>query len=401
GNGMVGMGWQLSGLSYIARTQYGNGIHLNANDTFVQSDIGILVKQSDGSYHSKDESFSKCYPSDTSGNPASWTCKSRNGGRTVYGQRVGSRKWLLTQVSNSHGLSYTVSYTCPGGTCYPSVITYTKNAGAASYRTVSFSYEGRTDNAMDTDGGLSVRLTQRLKWISVRSAGALVRKYRLDYQYGSATGRSRLIAVQEYGSNGTSTLPAQTFAWQEGGSGRFGNAIGWSDARNFNGWKFGGIGDFNGDGKSDMMLYYNDASSWRANVALGDGPSPDLMTTVRNGLGSTTTVTYKPATQVANAILPARTVCSNANASPRQLVTKVTTTDGRGKTYSASFSYYNGRTYPGKIPDQANLGFEWTKQKDDNSGAYTLTHYRQDKPFEGREARSLSYAGSGALMSQT
>jgi hypothetical protein len=45
-----------------------------------------------------------------------------------------------------------------------------------------------------------------------------------------------------------------------------------SSPANYNGWNQA-TGDYKGDGKTDLLLYYNDAASWRAFVALsrGDG----------------------------------------------------------------------------------------------------------------------------------
>src|SRR5262249_33210483 len=66
GNGLVGMGWSLAGLSEITRVNYGNGINFDAHDTFAHSDVGVLVRQADQpdssgvnqpTYRSKKESF--------------------------------------------------------------------------------------------------------------------------------------------------------------------------------------------------------------------------------------------------------------------------------------------------------------------------------------------------------
>src|SRR5262249_17827643 len=80
GDGIVGMGWSLSGLSDIARINYGSGINFNSGDTFAHSGSGVLVWQTGGTYRSKKESFVKFTPSGTCGSgPCSWVATDRSG----------------------------------------------------------------------------------------------------------------------------------------------------------------------------------------------------------------------------------------------------------------------------------------------------------------------------------
>jgi hypothetical protein len=63
-------------------------------------------------------------------------------------------------------------------------------------------------------------MRSRLSSVAVRYNGALVREYRLTYTTSELTNRSLLQSVQEYGSDGTTTLPPHVFAYQNDPAGR-------------------------------------------------------------------------------------------------------------------------------------------------------------------------------------
>ncbi len=275
GNGIVGMGWQLTGLATITRVSYGSGIGYAGDDSYAHSQVGVLIPQADGSYRSKSESFVMFVPSGTCGDgPCSWTAHYPSGGTAYYGTTSDSRvlvqgkasirTWGVAKVSDLFNNSYEVAYTvdAPNGQFYPNVVTYTKAPNISTYRTVEFAYEGRTDTEPNYHQNAFEQTLQRLRWISVKSAGRLVRKYRLDYECSSAatpcssskTGRSRLKAVTETGSDGVSALPSQTFTYQDGG---FSGFAAMGPFLPFGGYRNAQPGDFNGDGKTDILTYSN------------------------------------------------------------------------------------------------------------------------------------------------
>ena len=208
GNGIVGMGWQLAGLSQITRINYGSGINYGGTDTYGHSQVGVLTPQhdADNSYRSKKESFTKFVPSGACGDgPCSWVACDRSGMKYYYGTTSSSsllaqgtssvRTWALSRVVDLYGNYYTIAYQndATNGQLYPSVITYTMGPGLSTYRTVNFQYETRNDTEPGYFASVSQQTVQRLKWIIVNSNGTLLRKYRLDYQYGAVTGRSELV----------------------------------------------------------------------------------------------------------------------------------------------------------------------------------------------------------------
>jgi RHS repeat-associated protein len=109
--------------------------------------------------------------------------------------------------------------------------------------------------------------------------------------------------------------------------------------------------DINGDGLLDRVMapYYNPSLTPTANyflVQLNDGPYPDLLTNINNGIGGTIAVTYNPSTAYDN-----RVDTSNANSVshmpyPRYVTATMTASDGinspQTTTYSYGGGYYDG-----------------------------------------------------------
>ncbi len=274
GNGMLGMGWQLTGLPVIKRAAYTGAINYSAADTFVESNAGILAPQGGGIYFSKNESFSKFTAVGVcGGGPCSWIVQDRSGMTLYYGDSNSSRieavrsvndgsvrVWALTRVEDRNGNSYEIIYDedTVNGDFYPLSITYTKGAGISEYYTIEFSIESRSDAAISYADNAKEFMDQRITAIRIKAAGSLLRKYQFDYQNGTATGHSRLTAVQEYGS-GSETLPATTFSWQDGGTG-FSTPSHWYDDFSY-GYGFTDndiprmISDVNGDGKMDITVF--------------------------------------------------------------------------------------------------------------------------------------------------
>ncbi len=312
GNGMVGMGWQLTGIPYISRVNYGSGINYDANDTYAHSVLGILVKQSDGSYRTKKESFAKFVPSGAClGGPCSWTMTDRSGLTHYYGTGADSRldvqsvtrAWGLSSIVDLFGSSYSIKYAAyipyysnnVATHLYPDLITYTQGPGLAASRQVKFEYEARTDKdyyqgAWSGSYYVNNPASGRLKWITVDSGGQLIRKYRLDYECGDGvpancsgtqTGRSRLKAVTEIGSDGVSTLPPQTFTWEQGGSG-FAQYQSLAPATLYYS-QLTFAADFTGDGRTDIVTPDG-----------GDATQNNYFVSVANGSGFTKQVWSSP-----------------------------------------------------------------------------------------------------------
>jgi len=241
GNGPLGMGWSLTGLSVISRVNYGNGINFDTHDTYAHSDNGVLVQQAgdDRTYRSKKESFVRFVRSaeNCGDGPCSWTATDRSGTKYFYGSgrtgetctvpnscdsqlwvqdRAGVKVWALSGVEDLFGNAYEIAYNNTAtdllyGQITPRAITYTKGTGLATYRTVEFAYDDRALTDVDVEKGFYSSRgywqvnSRRLSTITISSAGNVIRRYVLTYQNGityGGSGRSELVSVQEQARSG-------------------------------------------------------------------------------------------------------------------------------------------------------------------------------------------------------
>jgi RHS repeat-associated protein len=92
------------------------------------------------------------------------------------------------------------------------------------------------------------------------------------------------------------------------------------------------VGDFNGDGKDEIADFFSSGGNWAANVHVSNGGFADLLTSVVNSLGGSTSVAYMPSSSYANTNLPM--VLPTASS--------VTADDGRGTVSTTTYGYAGG-----------------------------------------------------------
>ncbi len=268
GNGMLGMGFTLTGISTIRRdTSY--PVNFNANDRFIlDGEKLVYIGGTEDRYHMERENFTLIQafgfdegPTGAESSSSYWVVTGKNGTKMYYGfndadhndtakdgriEAIGHTGkaliWSLSRVEDVYGNYYTIDYyeDAINGDYYPLKITWTKASGVQAANTVDFLY----DNNQRTDHGpmyfpSKMDRDERVKWIVVKTNGHLVRKYRIDYgPNGSSSGRSRIETITEYGSDGSvpgydgtgvrvngsyqpgsteSTLPPTIMGWREGG----------------------------------------------------------------------------------------------------------------------------------------------------------------------------------------
>ncbi|MDX1252252.1 MAG: hypothetical protein IDH49_08420 [Gammaproteobacteria bacterium] len=275
GNGLAGMGWNLAGLSAIHRCAatidqdgYKGGVNLDANDRLCL-DGQRLVPLNGSSYWSASEyrteieTYTRIAP--YNGGYRAWTKAGQiiDYGATDNARQQGSTgaviSWAMNQVQDRSGNYLTVSYNknAANGEHYPQRIDYTANAstGLAANRAVVFGYEGRSDVETAYVGGVKTQTAVRLNRVQAWLGTGVVREYRLTYDASAATGRSRVVGVQECGGDGV-CLGTTVLGWAGGGSvfERAGiTATGLTDNGGWNDGQRYFQMDVNGDGKGDLV----------------------------------------------------------------------------------------------------------------------------------------------------
>ncbi len=281
-NTLLGIGWNIAGLSEIhrcARTRAQDGqprnVRNDAQDRFcldgqrLRLVSGTGTYGSDGAeYRTESDTFVRVRSFGIAGNgPSYFTVQQRDGRVYEYGNTTDSRiesvsqgtarSWALNKISDPRNNAILFSYgedTVNGGYRI-NAIQYTSNPGqglAAAYA-VNFTYENKPAGELDSEyvAGSEVRQISRMTRIDVTSSGTLVRRYQLAYEPAlSASKRSRLASVQECAGVSVDCLPATTFTYQNSTAGLAAQAT--SPATIPSG-VFPYAIDVNGDGRDDLV----------------------------------------------------------------------------------------------------------------------------------------------------
>jgi RHS repeat-associated protein len=313
GNGYVGVGWGLSGLSSIYRCNLtvaqdaaAASVALATSDGYCMDGqrlrlTGGTYGTANSTYQTEIANFVNVEAYGTSGNgPEYWEAVDKNGWEYTYGGggttsnaevlASGSTtaiSWQLSTVTDPYGNSMTVTYLPPSttlaGMTAPSVISWVPaSSGSSSYNyTMTFSYGTKTTGTLNGyAGGTPFNNTNILSSIAIAYQGTAVKTYYLTYSNTTtATSRYVLTQVQECAGTGTGTcLSPTSVGWQAGSAG-VGSATALSGTV---GTVISSVYDLNGDGKNDLVMVN---SSGAVLVALGG--SSGYGTAVSTGLSST------------------------------------------------------------------------------------------------------------------
>ncbi len=325
GNGHVGVGWSISGVTLISRCRETaeskdvvgditpSPITYGTEDKFCLNGERLFVSNGgsygdDGTeYRTEKEQFARITSVGGSGNnPDYFTVERKDGSKSFYGNTTDSNITVLHSDPGINGKTYTwainryqdtmsnyIDYSynkLADGEFVLTDIDYTGNVtqALAPYNNISFIYETRTDEFSSFLGGVEFATTQRLASIESRIDGTLVRDYTLLYDLSTTTFRSILTSIQE--CRGATCFPASNFTWSEPNK-----QIRATDTGAYVSFptdvKSSKLGDVNADGRADLVFVDDNTDTFK--VALANGQTGF-------GIATTTTISAPAGTEIDN-----------------------------------------------------------------------------------------------------
>ena len=229
-NGVCGVGWGLTTSSVQRSTKQGLPKY-DDTDTFIFSSSGstgelVLIDAEAGEYRQKIETAFMRYIYDSAN--SKWSIWDKNGTKYIFGESVDSRivnsdgtkifAWFLDRVEDVYGNTVSFIYEKDESQVYLSRVEYTSNAlvspALSADKSIEFIYEtDRPDAMRNYRSGWEIETKKRLKDILVKTDGAIVWRYELDYENSIDTGRSLLTQVTLFDAEGNS-LPPKKFTYQ-------------------------------------------------------------------------------------------------------------------------------------------------------------------------------------------
>jgi len=269
-NGLFGYGFDLTGLSVISRSPrnlYNDGIadiiRFDANDRFSLDGQRLQLVNTTGSereYRTENNVYAKIIATGQTSNPSKFVVYTKDGLIYEYEAIESGSKilfWPLTKVSDTKGNYYTVSYTNYGNNEYvPSVIKYTGNKNASKLPFASITFQTQNINKTPSYiSGVRYVKSRAINLITIRYGNNDVKKY--SFTYSNKKGKLFLQKIAE--QMGNEKLNSTQLTWNNSDNYHL-------DTRIYNNKEFQKvkviIGDFNGDGRKDILTRSNKAKDY-------------------------------------------------------------------------------------------------------------------------------------------
>ena len=262
GNGILGMGFSLQGLTAITRVpsnmaQNGviHGVDFSSLDRFALNGQQLVSTEgtygADGTeYRTYIDSQARIVSQGTAGaGPAGFVVQTKGGQTAWYGTTPDSQilangplangavaLFALSKIQDAAGntIAYHYISDSTNGSYYPSEIDYTSNDNTSpkvvASNAIKFIYDStpRPDPITNYTSGSLFKTTQRLVEIQTYQGSTLVSDYKISYETSPNTFRSRITSIQQCdggtdgkGTNQSCFRPLQ-FTWQT-------NQMGWQE----------------------------------------------------------------------------------------------------------------------------------------------------------------------------
>lgn len=304
GDGIMGVGWTLAGLSTIYRCNLTYAQDPSAAPVTLSSGDGYCLDgqrlrltsasstygQAGSTYQTEIANFATVTAYGTQGNgPAYFIVQQSNGVKYYYGNGGGSQvlangttawKWLLNEVVDTAGNTMTVSYDSVTGDAVPDTISWTPTQYQSSTYNYTMKFGYPNPNVPQSSiykyvAGSQVANTHLLSTITIQYTGSTVKEYFLSYQAPSPTGRYQLYQVQECADSAQSNcLQPTKIGYQNGAAGVTTSPSNVTLPNNA-GW-FIPHYDFNGDGYKDLLFQV--AGTWYVAFGSATGYKPPVNT---------------------------------------------------------------------------------------------------------------------------
>ncbi|MCI0506525.1 MAG: hypothetical protein L0Z73_10500, partial [Gammaproteobacteria bacterium] len=280
GNGMLGMGWSLAGLSAVHRCPKNlaqdnevRGVKYDTTDSICLDGqrlvlVGGTHFQNGAEYRTEIDNFARIiYSSDSA--ESRFTVKSKDGLTKIYdseawavdvsgSQLIGVKSWALSSVSDIAGNTFSIQYNTYlyEGEQVPYEITFTQTTNTSPIHTIKFNYDMalRPDVMVGYSGGAQNTISERLNNIEIKQNGSVIKRYTFTYDNTiDKNQRSLITSIQECGfdnSGNKQCVPPTTFDWYQADHKLTGDT--WTVSDQWGSYEYTWTGDFDGNGLTDF-----------------------------------------------------------------------------------------------------------------------------------------------------